>query len=121
MNRYFVSILAITAAAYSLQASAETPTVATETFTSSATRAQVRADLLAHKQANVNWWSTSYSPLRSFRSDRTRAEVIAEYVANRDEVAATTGEDSGSAYFAQALPQRHDDSTTLAGQFVPSN
>ena len=37
-----------------------------------------------------------------FVSGRSRAEVQAEYLASRGEVRALTGEDSGSAYLAQA-------------------
>jgi hypothetical protein len=70
-------------------------------FTSSADRAQVRAELDAYKKSRVNPWSIAYDPLRGFRSSRTRAEVTAEYIAHRDAVAAMTGEDSGSQYLAQ--------------------
>ena len=48
-----------------------------------------------------------------FVSTATRAEVCAEYIAQRDRVAAFTGEDSGSAYLAQ---QRADRASVLAGQ-----
>jgi hypothetical protein len=67
---------------------------------SQATRTEVQAQLASHQQAGVNPWSTSYNPLKSFRSDRSRAEVTAEYIASRPAVAAMTGEDSGSAYLA---------------------
>lgn len=49
---------------------------------------------------SANVWSTRYNPLDHFRSERTRAEVQADFVANRDRVAAFTREDSGSAYLA---------------------
>ena len=52
----------------------------------------------------VNPWSTSYNPLKSFRSQLTRAEVQAEYLRSREAVAAFTGEDSGSAYLAARKP-----------------
>jgi hypothetical protein len=63
-------------------------------------RTEVQAQLAGYKQAGVNPWSTSYNPLKSFKSDRSRAEVSAEYVGSRDAVAAMTGEDSGAAYLA---------------------
>jgi len=43
--------------------------------------------------------------------------VTAAYIASRDQVAAFTGEDSGSAYLAQAS-RRTVSETTLAGQPV---
>lgn len=49
---------------------------------------------------SANAWSTRYNPLDSFESQRTRAEVQADYIANRDRVSAFTREDSGSAFLA---------------------
>lgn len=69
-------------------------------FTSTRTRAEVQAELAQFKQAGVNPWSTSYNPLRDFRSEKTREQVTAEYQASRDSVAANTSEDSGSAFAA---------------------
>jgi hypothetical protein len=43
-----------------------------------------------------------YNPLANFKSTQTRAEVTAAYIADRDEVTALTGEDSGSAFLAHA-------------------
>ena len=114
MNRTrIISALVLAAAAGT--AMAETPTVVKETFVSTKSRAEVQADLAAYKKAGVNPWSIQYNPLREFKSTTTREAVTAAYIAARDEVAATTGEDSGSAYFAQgghAVPAN----TTLAGQ-----
>jgi hypothetical protein len=78
-------------------------------FNGNLTRAEVQAQL---KQGGPNPWSTQYNPLATFKSERTRAQVQAEYVANRDAVAAFTSEDSGSAYLA-----KHDApvATRLAG------
>lgn len=70
-------------------------------FVYTRTQAQVQAELAQFKQAGVNPWSTSYNPLREFRSEKTRAQVQQEYVASRDEVRALTGEDSGSTWLAQ--------------------
>jgi hypothetical protein len=87
-----------------------------QNFQAAASRAQVQSDLAAYKQAGVNPWSTSYNQLRQFKGERTRADVRAEYLASRDEVAALTGEDSGSAYLAHTAARRVDAGTNLAGQ-----
>jgi len=65
--------------------------------------AEVRAELEQFKKG-PNPWSASYNPLASFKSSRTSAEAQAEYVANREAVAAMNGEDSGAAYLAAAKP-----------------
>ena len=119
MNRNIASIHAITAAAFAGQAFAESPTVLKDDFVSTASRAQVNAELVAYKKAGVNPWSTQYNPLRAFKSDTSRAQVTAAYVAARDEVAALNSEDSGSAYLAQAVTPRMG--TTLAGQPAQSS
>lgn len=76
-------------------------------------RGQVQAQV---RTAGANPWSTSFNPLQSFRSERSRAEVSAEYLASRNAVAAFTGEDSGSAYLAA---RRSTDATRqLAGRPV---
>lgn len=93
---------ALVFAAVAGSALAETPTIVTEPFVSTASRAQVQADLAAYKQAGVNPWSTSYNPLRSFHSATTRSAVVADYLAARNEVRAFNGEDSGSAWLMQA-------------------
>ncbi len=69
-------------------------------FTSTATRAQVNSELSAFRQSGVNPSSKQYNPLAQFRSQRTRADVTADYLSARERVAAFTGEDSGSAYLA---------------------
>jgi hypothetical protein len=73
---------------------------ATSRAAAGATRAEVQGQLNAYRQAGVNPWSIQYNPLAQFRSVRSRAEVQAEYIANRDAVAAFTSEDSGSAFLA---------------------
>ena len=73
----------------------------------------------AHQAApgnSANPWSTRYNPLDSFRSERSRAEVTAEYIANRDRVSAFTGQDSGSAYLSARRGQ--DAPSVLAGRPV---
>jgi hypothetical protein len=109
--KHIVSIALVAAAGTAL---AESPT-AEPAFASTATRAQVQAELAAYRKAGVNPWSTTYNPLRSFQGTLTREQVAADYLASRNAVAATTGEDSGSAYFAQFAP-RAQPGTTLAGE-----
>jgi opacity protein-like surface antigen len=87
------------------------------TVAGSLTRAQVQAQLAEYRQAGVNPWSTTYNPLKSFKSERSRAEVQAEYIRSRDAVNAMTAEDSGSAYLAAHKPATHA-SRQLAGQPV---
>jgi hypothetical protein len=86
-------------------------------FHGAKTRAEVRAEFDQYRQAGVNPWSTSYNPLKSFRSAKSRDQVQAEYLASRDAVAAMNGEDSGSAYLA-ATQQAETASRQLAGQPV---
>jgi hypothetical protein len=115
MNRNIASALVVAAAALAGSAFAETPGVDLP-FHGTKTRAEVQADLAAYKQAGINPWSTQYNPLKSFKSAASRQQVVADYIAARDNVAAFTGEDSGSAYLAQGAVQRTRD--TLAGQPV---
>jgi len=85
-----------------------------EPRTATATRAQVEAELAIHRKAGVNPWSSSYNPLKSFRSEKTRNQVTADYLAERKTVSAMNGEDSGSAFIA-ARPSPLD-SRSLAHQ-----
>ena len=113
MNRNIAIALVLAAAAGT--SFADDITVETTPFTSTATRAQVQAELKAFKQSGVNPWSNQYNPLAQFSGQRTRAEVTAEYIGAREQVDAFTGEDSGSAYLAA----HEDDSsvaTSVAGQ-----
>jgi hypothetical protein len=82
-----------------------------EPFVSTADRAQVQAQLAASRTQS-NPWSIAYDPLTKFHSSRTRAEVTSEYVTSREEVAAVTGEDSGSFALTQ---QQVEDSSSMAG------
>ncbi len=99
MNRKIAIALATAFAAGSVLA--DDITIDTTPFQSTATRAEVKADLASYKQAGVNSYATTYSPLRSFESSKSRAEVSSEYVASRDRVAFMTREDSGSAWLAR--------------------
>jgi peptidase E len=97
-----MTISALLLAAFAGSALADDPTVVNERFVSGMSRAEVLADLQAYKATGVNPWANSYQPLKYFHSDKTRADVVAEYLASRNEVSALTSEDSGSAYLAQA-------------------
>jgi predicted dinucleotide-binding enzyme len=107
MNRNIAILFGVLAASGS--ALADDITIDTTPFKSTATRAEVRAELDTFKQSRVNPWSMQYNPLAQFRSTRTRADVVAEFVGAREQVAAFNGEDSGSAYLA-----RHDDGDAVA-------
>jgi hypothetical protein len=85
-------------------------------FESKKSRSDVKEELRRYKQAGVNPWSTSYTPLRSFKSTRTRADVQAEFLASREEVAAFNGEDSGSAFLASRRPAPRTTVAPLLGR-----
>ena len=78
--------------------------------------ADVRAELDQFKKG-PNPWASSYNPLAGFNSSKSRAQVQAEYLADRDTAAAFNSEDSGSAYLAARQPAQP--ATRLAGQ--PAN
>jgi hypothetical protein len=102
MNRKaLIALAAFAALAGTTAARADDITIDNTPFQSVRTRADVQAELAAYKKNGVNTYSISYNQLSKFKSDRTRDEVRAEYLADRDEVAALTSEDSGSAYLAQ--------------------
>jgi hypothetical protein len=114
MTRSIAIASVVFAAAFAGSAFAESPIYANDAFTSTQTRAQVQTELAAYKHAGVNPWSTQYNPLRNFTSNTTRAAVVADFLAARDEVKALGSEDSGSAYLqagTSASPVR-----TVAGQ-----
>ncbi|MDB5861138.1 MAG: hypothetical protein JWQ76_4827 [Ramlibacter sp.] len=82
-------------------------TVETEPFVSTLSRAEIRATLDGFQKSGANPWADGYDQLAGFVGSETRAEVTAEYVVNRAVVAALTGEDSGSQYFAEGVITRH--------------
>ena len=97
-----LSVAAIAAQADDMDRSGQFATGST--VAAPATRAQVQAQLDAYKSTGVNPWSTSYNPLASFQSQKTREQVRNEFLANRNAVNALTAEDSGSAYLAAHKP-----------------
>jgi hypothetical protein len=104
MNRIIATTLIAATAAFAGQVLADDITPS-QPFVSTADRAQVKADI-AQPDGADNPSSMTYNPLATFQSSRTRAEVRAEYIAHRDEVAAMTAEDSGA--FALAREQESD-------------
>ena len=84
-------------------------------FVSTLTRAQVQQELREFRQAGVNPWADDYNPVPAFRSARTRAQVTAEFLAERDAVAALNSEDSGSSYLIRvAWSKAHPARTEFA-------
>lgn len=115
-------LLVASIAAASFAASAVTPEATPgpdQAPQASLSRAQVQSQLADFKASGVNPWATSYNPIASFRPAVTRAQVTAEFLASRDQVAAMTGEDSGSTYLAHVAARQHKVGTNLAGQ--PTN
>ena len=100
MNRKIALTFAIASFA-AASAFAETPLVDAAPFQSTLARDQVRAELAQHRLAGIDVYADGYNPLDTFRSSRTRAEVTAEFLAERDAVSALNGEDSGSVYLAR--------------------
>ena len=97
MNRYILSsLLALTAAA-TTSAFGDDITIDNQPFVSSLSRSEVMSDLRQFKQAGHNPWDQNYDQLSNFTSSKTRAQVTAEFLQSRDEVARLTAEDSGSA------------------------
>jgi hypothetical protein len=115
MNARITLSALVLAAGFAGAAFAETPTIANDNFVSGKTRAEVQAELAAYKQSGINPWSTQYSQTRAFTSTKSRDQVVAEYLASRQEVSALNGEDSGSVYLAHVRATR-DASSTLAGR-----
>ena len=103
MNRKtFSAALILVAAAGS--AFADDITVDNTPFVSSRTRAEVQAELQQYQQQDVNPWARDYKPLQSFHSGTTRAQVTADFLGARDEVAASNSEDGGAAWRAARAP-----------------
>ena len=125
MNRHLASTLTVTttaAAALALamiassNAYADDITVDNTPFVSSKTRAEVQAEVMGRGPMSIasSEWSTQMNHAAQPKSDFTRAQATAEYLAARDQVNALNAEDSGSSYFA-SLPRRMND-RILMGQ-----
>jgi peptidoglycan/xylan/chitin deacetylase (PgdA/CDA1 family) len=99
MNRKIALTLLVASFAAG-SAFAETP-MTDITFKATMTRDQVQAELQRYRSAGVDILADGYDHLREFRSTRTRAEVLADFMAARDMVTALNGEDSGARYLTR--------------------
>ena len=100
MNRYIATVIAAACAAAGT-AFADDITMDPHRFMSSLSRSQVLQELRDYKAAGVNILATDYNPYKHTVSERSRAEVTAEFMASRSSVAAFSAEDSGSAYLSR--------------------
>ncbi|TFZ05929.1 DUF4148 domain-containing protein [Ramlibacter henchirensis] len=117
MNRYTAAtLLACIAAVSAGQAMAETPTIDPTPFVSTKSRADVKNELAEFKKSGVNPWASSYDPIKYFSSTKSREQVTAEFMGNRDQVAASTAEDSGSSHMAQRRVQPAGGSMDVASR-----
>lgn len=100
MNAHYAFALVVAAAgaAAAVNARADDITIDPNPFVSTATRAQVREELRQFRASGVNPWADDYNVLQEAHGGKSRADVMAEYRADRAEVAALTSEDSGSMY-----------------------
>ena len=114
MNRNIAFAFVLATAAVG-NAFADDITVETTPFTSTASRAEVQAELAQFKRSGANPWALNFSPLAQFHSSKTRAQVVAEFMSARDEVSAFNSEDSGSSYMARDAGTEAG-STRVAGQ-----
>jgi hypothetical protein len=101
-----------------LTAGAETPDPAGQfaTRTSSGlTRAQVQSELAELHGSDMFPWSDAYRPAPSMESTKTRAQVRAEFLQNREAASALSAEDGGSPYLAKQRA-RTDEPSRVAGR-----
>ena len=125
MNHRLASALAFTgtvaaamlaAAVMTGNALAQGPIESTTPFTSSASRADVRADLMSQRSqvsdTRGELAAVHASAPQRLTSGYSRAQARADYIAARDEVRAMTAEDGGSSHIAGA-PARS--ATVVAG------
>ena len=99
-----VAFATIAAAFLSSNAYAETPTIDTTVFVSTLSRAEVRAEVMSHRDqvtAAGGEWATQQNEQRPFQSAYTAEQIRSEYKAARNEVRMMNSEDSGSSYLAQ--------------------
>jgi K+-transporting ATPase c subunit len=104
MNRKLSLTLAVLASAVIGNAFADDISIDPTPFKSTRTRAEVQAELQEFRASGVDPWADNYSQQLRATSEKSRAEVRAEYLAERDKVAAFTGEDSGSVWLARVTP-----------------
>jgi hypothetical protein len=112
MTRNFVIAMAVACAATGA-AYADDITVDPHPFVSSASPAQVAEELRQFRMSGVNPWADDYNQLAHRDGKLTRAEVMADFHASRDTVAAFTGEDSGSGYLTNVAAAKAPPSATV--------
>jgi hypothetical protein len=100
MTRPIAIAIAIACAAAG-SAFADDITIDPNPFVSTATRAQVREELQQFQHSGVNPWADDYDQLAQVRSEKTRAQVTAEYLESREAADSLGREDSGATYLAQ--------------------
>ena len=104
--------VAATLAAAFMAGTAHAETYSTEIrdFVGTASRADVRAQVLGNPEVLTasNELSTQGPPQAPMHTGYTRREATAEYIASRDEVRAMTAEDSGSSWLARGPARAHD-------------
>jgi len=107
LNLLAYPLVAIFSLAAAGAAFADDPTVDhSPAFASSKTRAQVQSELFqARADGSIKVSSTTYNPLLVAKSEKSRAEVQGEVLAERNS-AAYYGEDSGSFELARVRPAR---------------
>lgn len=101
MNRIPALSVLLVAGALHASARADDITIDPTPFVSSASRAEVMGELQQFRQSGIDPWADSYNPTQHFVSERSRADVQADYLRSRDDVSALNGEDSGSVYLAR--------------------
>jgi hypothetical protein len=99
--------------AVSSHAYADDITIDTNPFTSTATRAEVQAQLKVPFPGGYPW-SSQYRQAAPKGSTYTSQQAKADYVASRQEVNALNGEDSGAAYFGK-MAGRTNSTATMGG------
>jgi len=115
MNHHLASALAFTgtvaaatlaAAVMTGNALAQGPIEGATPFTSAASRADVRADLMSQRSqvsdARGELAAVQAGAAQQTASGYSRAQARADYIAARDEVRAMTAEDGGSSHIARA-------------------
>jgi hypothetical protein len=117
---YGSTVIAATLAASLMagNAMAEGPIVieSSTPFTSTRSRADVRAEVLEPRgavSAAHTEWALQHPMMQADAGGRTRAQARSEYIGARDEVRAFNGEDSGSAFTGQRA--RRSGNTQMAG------
>ena len=85
-STFAIALLIGTAAAGN--AFADDMTIDNSPFTSTSSRAQVQAELAEFQRSDSDPWSLEFDPRAGFSSHTARAQVVAEFIAARNEIAA---------------------------------